>query len=206
MPVSATILSQLSPSILVESYTRGLFPMVEGPCVRWYSPPLRGVLPLNQRFHVSRRLGQTVRSGRFACTIDRAFRQVICACADRPEGTWISPEMHCAYVQLHWLGIAHSVEAWPTGRVGSGRPVGGLYGVAIGGAFFAESMFHTATDAGKVALVYLVDHLRAHGYALLDVQWTTDHLNTFGAIDVPREQYLAELRRAVSAPGAVSAW
>ena len=127
--------------------------------------------------------------------IELAFR----LCADRPDGlqTWISPEILLAYARLHELGLAHSIEAWPVEKAGRGEPVGGLYGVALGGAFFGESMFHTVTDAGKVALVYCVEHLRRRGFALLDIQWTTPNLRRFGAYEVPHRRYLAMLRKAI---------
>ena len=157
--------------------------------IRWYSPDPRGVIPLDG-FHVSSRLARVVRSGRFQIEIDRAFAEVIraCAVADRHDGdpgSWISGEIVRSYEALHAEGIAHSVETWKDGEL-----VGGLYGVAIGGAFFGESMFHRATDASKVALVALVERLRSRGYRLLDTQWVTDHLAQFGAIEIPRSRYL----------------
>jgi leucyl/phenylalanyl-tRNA--protein transferase len=176
--------------LLVSAYTHGWFPMAgEDGVVRWYSPDPRGIIPLD-RFHVPSRLDRVVRSKRFQIEIDRAFPDVIraCAAADRdPDdpGSWISEELVQSYLALHEQGVAHSVEAWKDGDL-----VGGLYGVAIGGAFFGESMFHRATDASKVALVGLVDRLRSRGYALLDTQWVTEHLEQFGAIEVPRARYL----------------
>jgi leucyl/phenylalanyl-tRNA--protein transferase len=147
---------------------------------------------------VPRRLRQTIRGGRFACTVDRCFQDVMGLCAGRrDEGTWISPEMRVAYGLLHVGGLAHSVEAWPAGRVGEGEPAGGLYGVTIGGAFFAESMFHRVTDAGKAALVFLVERLRERGFLLCDVQWTTPNLRRFGAMDLPRDEYLDLLNAAL---------
>ena len=179
--------------------------MVEGGRLLWFSPDPRGLLPVDEGFHVSRRLAWTVRRGRFTCTVNRCFSTVmrLCARGEDAGGTWISPEMLIAYGRLHELGLAHSVEAWPaeTGpderAVGGMKPVGGVYGVAIGGAFFAESMFHTTTDAGTVALVHLIRQLRANGFVLCDVQWTTDHLRRFGAFDMSRQQYLRVLDRAV---------
>lgn len=163
---------------------------------RWYSPDPRGIIPLDS-FHVSARLARLVRSGRFTIEIDSAFADVIHACAaaerDRDDpGSWISEEIAESYLELHRQGFAHSVEAWKDGQL-----VGGLYGVALGGAFFGESMFHRATDASKVALVALVDRLRQHGYGLLDTQWVTEHLEQFGAIEVPRSRYLQLLEESL---------
>jgi len=194
------ILAALSPERLVWAYAHGVFPMVEEGRLMWFSPDPRGLMPLDGRFHVSRSLRRTIRAGRFECTVDRNFGAVMDFCAERPGvGTWISPEMKIAYRRLNELGFAHSVEAWPAGRVGDGEPAGGLYGVTIGGAFFAESMFHRRTDAGKVALVDLVRRLKDRGFAILDVQWTTPNLRRFGAFDVPRDEYFAMLGRAISA-------
>lgn len=192
------ILEALSIERLVAAYSRGLFPMVQDEELMWFSPELRGLLPLDERFHVSRRLRQTIRRGRFVCTVNRCFPDVIGLCAARPDNeTWISPEMRVAYGLLHAGGLAHSVEAWPADHVGEGDPAGGLYGVTIGGAFFAESMFHRVTDAGKVAVVFLVERLRQRGFLLCDVQWTTPNLRRFGAFDMPRDEYLALLTLAL---------
>lgn len=183
--------------LLISAYTRGWFPMAgEDGVTRWYSPDPRGIIPLD-RFHVSSRLARIIRSGRFDIAIDRAFPEVIRACADADRdpddpGSWISEEIEESYVALHNLGVAHSVETWQEGKL-----VGGLYGVALGGAFFGESMFHRATDASKVALVALVERLRSRGYALLDTQWVTDHLKQFGACEVPRSYYLDLLERSL---------
>ena len=199
MEPDADILAVLTPENLLAAYARGVFPMVQDGKLMWFSPRVRGLLPLDDRFHVSRRLARTIRSGRFACTIDLRFDDVVALCADRPrgEGTWISPEMRIAYGRLHELHLAHSVEAWPRGSVGEGRPVGGLYGVVIGGAFFGESMFHTVSDAGKVALVHCVEHLRSRRFVLFDIQWTTDNLTQYGAYELPRKEYLRQLRDAI---------
>jgi leucyl/phenylalanyl-tRNA---protein transferase len=198
MKMDKAILKELSPERLVLAYANGLFPMVEDGQLMWFSPDPRGVLPLDERFHVSRRLAQRIRAGEFACTVNHCFGEVVRLCADRGhEQTWISPEIAAAYSRLHELGLAHSVEAWHADAVGEGPPAGGLYGVAIGGAFFAESMFHTATDAGKVALAYLIDRLRTRGFTLCDLQWTTDHLLQFGAFDMPRQEYLVCLEKAI---------
>jgi leucyl/phenylalanyl-tRNA---protein transferase len=166
--------------------------MADGGRIRWYSPNPRGIIPLD-RFHVPSRLARVIRQGRFEIRADSAFRQVIEACAaDRDEGTWISDEIVESYCALHEAGRAHSIEAWSDGRL-----AGGLYGVALGGAFFGESMFHHVRDASKVALAALVDRLRSQGFALLDVQWVTPHLETFGAIEIPRRRYLMMLEEAL---------
>ena len=164
--------------------------------IRWYSPDPRGVLPLNE-VHIPRRLARVARQGRFRIAIDTAFGDVIRACAaeDRdPEdaGTWIDEQIIESYTALHDLGLAHSVEAWNGDRL-----VGGLYGVALRGTFFGESMFHRETDASKVALVALVERLRARGFTLLDTQWVTPHLEQFGAIEIPRDDYLKLLEESL---------
>jgi len=198
MDLIPKIMRELTTRALLDAYMRGAFPMVERGRLLWFSPAYRGLLPLDERFHVPRRLGRTVRGGRFVCTVDRRFPEVMGLCAaGREGGTWISPEMRAVYGLLHAGGVAHSVEAWPAEAVGAGEPAGGLYGLAIGGAFFAESMFHRATDAGKVALVFLVERLREREYLFCDVQWTTPHLRRFGAFDLPRDEYLRLLSGAL---------
>jgi leucyl/phenylalanyl-tRNA--protein transferase len=177
---------------LLDAYTTGFFPMSDGGKIRWYSPNPRGILPL-ERFHMPHRLARVIRQGRFEIRTDSAFRRVIEACAaDREEGTWISAEIVESYCALHAAGRAHSVEAWHGGTL-----AGGLYGVALGGAFFGESMFHHERDASKVALAALVERLRAQGFTLLDVQWVTPHLESFGAIEIPRRRYLMMLEEAL---------
>ncbi len=184
--------ASLTPEILVTAYANGIFPMdVEGE-IEWFSPDPRAVIELDA-FHVSRNLARRYRSGRFEIRVNTAFGAVMRACADRPEGTWISPAIVSAYTRLHQLGLAHSIESWHEGRL-----VGGLYGVALGGAFFGESMFHCVTDASKVALVALVERLRQRGYCLLDVQFTTSHLRQFGVSEIPRSDYLARLQAALA--------
>lgn len=162
--------------------------------LHWFSPDPRAIIPLDE-FHVSKTLAQTVRRSPFEIRINSAFRQVMQSCAQRPEGTWITRDIVQAYCDLHGLGLAHSVEAWREGKL-----VGGLYGVSIGGAFFGESMFHTARDASKVALVHLVERMRERQFALLDIQFTTAHLKRFGAIEIPRVEYLSRLDEAVAMP------
>jgi leucyl/phenylalanyl-tRNA--protein transferase len=182
--------------LLVSAYASGWFPMaVDRGDIRWYSPDPRGIVPLDA-FHVPRRLERVIRRGAFDIAIDRDFRSVIRACADaerrEEDGTWIDEEIVASYCALHDEGLAHSVEAWQEGRL-----AGGLYGVALRGAFFGESMFHRVTDASKVALAALVERLRARGFSLLDVQWVTPHLEQFGAIEIPRAKYLKLLAESL---------
>jgi len=194
-------MAYLRPEVLLSAYADGIFPMVQDGELMWFRPQRRGLMPLDERFHISRSLARTIRRKRFICTIDRRFDEVMRLCANRPGGgeTWISPEILASYARLNELGFAHSFEAWPANRVGVGTPVGGLYGVALGGAFFGESMFHTATDAGKVALVSCVEHLRGRGFTLFDLQWTTPNLERFGAYETPHRRYLAMLHKAIKA-------
>ncbi len=184
-------MSTLTPQLLVAAYTQGIFPMdVEGE-IAWFSPDPRAVLPLDG-FHASKTLRQVCRGGRFEIRVDAAFNDVIRLCADRDEETWISDEIVQAYEELHRYGIAHSVEAWQDKRL-----AGGLYGVAIGGAFFGESMFYRARDASKAALAALVERLQQRRFALLDVQWMTEHLRRSGAVEISREEYVKRLAVAV---------
>ncbi|MBI1872707.1 MAG: leucyl/phenylalanyl-tRNA--protein transferase [Acidobacteria bacterium] len=182
----------LSATQVLYAYRSGLFPMaVEEGRIGWFSPDPRGVIPL-ERFHLPRRLGRVIRGGTFEVRINSSFDAVIRACAKHPD-TWISGDILEVYVELHRLGFAHSMEAWQGDRLG-----GGLYGVSLGGAFFGESMFHRVTDASKVALVALVERLRTRGYRLLDTQWLTPHLAQFGAIEIPRRQYLGLLAESLA--------
>jgi leucyl/phenylalanyl-tRNA--protein transferase len=183
----------IDAALLVRAYREGIFPMaLDDGEIGWFSPDPRGVIPLDA-FHVPARLARVVRSGAFDTRIDTAFEAVMRACGQRPgDGTWISEEVVQSYLALFRLGLAHSVEVWRTGRL-----VGGLYGVSLGGAFFGESMFHRETDASKVALVTLVDRLNRRGFALLDIQWVTEHLEQFGAIEIPRTEYLKRLAVAL---------
>jgi leucyl/phenylalanyl-tRNA--protein transferase len=193
----------ITPQMLLSAYAQGLFPMGErrdDPTLYWVSPDQRGVLPLNA-FHVSRRLARTVRSGRFTVSCDRAFGQVMEECAiARPgrEQSWINSEIMRLYGALFAGGHAHSVECWHEGNL-----AGGLYGVSLGAAFFGESMFSNERDASKVALVRLVETLRQGGFTLLDTQFLTAHLARFGAIEIPREEYLLRLHDAI---GREAAW
>jgi leucyl/phenylalanyl-tRNA--protein transferase len=181
----------LTPDLLVAAYAQGIFPMdVEG-VIQWFSPDPRAIVDLDE-FHVSKNLARLCRSGRFEIRIDTCFDQVIRACAARAEGTWISGEIVDAYTQLHNLGFAHSVESWLEGEL-----AGGLYGVALRGAFFGESMFYRYTDASKVALVALVQRMKDRGFVLLDVQFQTPHLQSLGAEEIPRSDYLSRLKAAL---------
>jgi leucyl/phenylalanyl-tRNA--protein transferase len=189
-------MTRLTPALLISAYSQGLFPMADHTgAISWYDPHPRAIIPLDT-FRVPRRLGRTVRSGRFDIRVDSAFRQVMQACAtpapDREE-TWISPELIDAYTHLHHLGLAHSVEAWRAGQL-----VGGLYGVALRGLFAGESMFSYETDASKVALVHLVERLQQGGFVLLDTQFLTRHLARFGAIEISRATYKERLAQALS--------
>lgn len=186
----------LDPALVIRAYREGVFPMgLEDGDIGWFSPDPRGILPLDA-VHVPRRLARVVRSGEFQVSTDRDFAGVMRACADRPEeGTWISDDIVECYTTLHRLGLAHSVEVWQGETL-----AGGLYGVHLGGAFFGESMFHRVTDGSKVALVALVDRLRRRGFTLLDLQWVTPHLRQFGAVEIPRREYLVRLDRALARP------
>lgn len=187
----------LSPELILKAYACGVFPMAErkdDPSVFWVDPDFRGVIPLDE-FHLPRRLARTVRSGKFQISVDQAFDRVIRKCAERTSGraeSWINDGIVEVYNELHRSGNAHSVECWAGEEL-----VGGLYGVSLGAAFFGESMFNRRRDASKVALVHLVERLRAGGFTLLDTQFVTEHLTGFGAIEVPRGTYLEQLRAAL---------
>jgi leucyl/phenylalanyl-tRNA--protein transferase len=193
-------MSRLDPRLLLQGYATGIFPMAdsrEADELYWVEPRNRAIIPLD-RFHVSRSLRRTLRSGRFEVTRDRDFAAVIAGCADREE-TWINAEIEHAMLALHGSGHAHSIEVW-----GGGELVGGLYGVRLGRAFFGESMFSRATDASKVALAWLVARLKAGNFSLLDCQFMTGHLASLGAVNVPRETYVALLAAALGGGGAGS--
>jgi leucyl/phenylalanyl-tRNA--protein transferase len=187
----------LNPRLLISAYCQGIFPMSDHSGeIYWYDPDPRAIIPLDERFTVSRRLARTVRSGRFEIRVDTSFQRVMEACAAPIAGreeTWISPELVEAYSYLHRLGFAHSVEAWHEGVL-----VGGLYGVAIHGLFAGESMFSQERDASKVALVHLVERLRRGGFVLLDTQFLTAHLAKFGAYEISRAEYQARLAHALT--------
>lgn len=195
----------LEPATLLEAYCTGVFPWFDEDCpICWWSPDPRAIFPLlpsppggegsgvRGGLHISRRLGRTIRSGKFTVTINQAFGDVIRGCAQRDEGTWLTQSMIDAYERLHRLGVAHSVEAWRDGKLG-----GGLYGVALGGLFAGESMFHHVTDASKVALAFTVEHLNRRGYRLFDTQFLTEHTARLGAIEIPRREYLERLQQAL---------
>jgi leucyl/phenylalanyl-tRNA--protein transferase len=190
----------LTPDLLLSAYASGLFPMANDrhdPTIHWIEPRRRGILPLDG-FHEPKSLRKQIRRRRFQVRVDQAFERVILACAERcPERprTWLNDDLIELYCTLHRQGYAHSVESWADGRL-----VGGLYGVSLGAAFFGESMFSRARDASKVALVALVERLRAGGYLLLDTQFITDHLRRFGAVEIARDSYHRQLRRALETP------
>lgn len=186
------MLEPLTPELVLAAYRAGAFPMAdEHGEIWWFSPDPRCIFPLD-RFHVPRTVRQAVRREQFEIRVDTAFDDVMAGCIDRPEGTWISEEIGRVYRTLHDMGFAHSIEAFANGRL-----AGGLYGVAIGSAFFGESMFTRVANASKVALVALVERLRARGFVLLDTQWRTAHLARFGAVEIPRQEYLRRLRTAL---------
>ena len=185
----------LQPDRLLTAYACGVFPMADDAGeLHWFAPDPRAIIDLDA-VSVSRSLRAVIRRGVFKITVNQAFGEVIRACAERDEGTWISDEIASAYAALHELGFAHSVESWRDGEL-----AGGLYGVSIGAAFFGESMFHRATDASKVALVALAERMNERGLTLLDVQFMTPHLRRFGAVEIPRREYEGRLRRAIQRP------
>ena len=181
----------IDSELLLQGYRLGVFPMaMDSGEIEWFSPDPRAIIPLDD-FHVPHALRRLWQRKTFEIKIDINFGEVIRACAER-EDTWINREIIESYTRLHELGHAHSIEAWREGKL-----AGGLYGVAVGGAFFGESMFHHVKDASKIALVGLVERLRAKKFSLLDTQWVTPHLQQFGAIEIPRAHYMHLLTRAV---------
>ena len=183
----------LSPELLIHGYSIGVFPMAEhqdDPDICWVDPKRRGILPLDG-FHLSRSLARRMRQGGYRITLNSAFEQVVDGCADRAE-TWINAEIRAHYITLHQRGQAHSLEVWSGDLL-----VGGVYGVTLGAAFFGESMFSRQTDASKIALAYLVDHLVRAGYRLFDTQFLTEHLASLGGIEISRADYHARLNRAL---------
>ncbi len=190
----------ITPDLLLRAYSIGLFPMADSaddPELFWVEPELRGIIPLDD-FHISKSLAKTIKRTPFDIRYDTAFEDVMKGCAapapDRPT-TWINAKILSLYATLHKMGHAHSVEAWDGDEL-----VGGLYGVSLGSAFFGESMFSRRTDASKICLVHLVERLRKRGFKLLDTQFTTEHLKSFGAVDVPKARYEKMLARAIASP------
>jgi leucyl/phenylalanyl-tRNA--protein transferase len=187
----------ITPELLLNAYAAGIFPMAEtrdDPDVFWVDPRRRGIFPLD-RFHVSRSLARRMRRWPHRVTVNRAFADVVDACADRDE-TWINAEIRRLYLDLHAMGHAHSLEVWEGDAL-----VGGVYGVTLGAAFFGESMFSRRTDASKVALAYLVDRLRQGGFGLFDAQFLTPHLASLGAVEVTRAEYHRRLEKALAGQG-----
>ena len=188
----------LTPEILIQAYSSGAFPMAdpeEGNQIYWHTPQMRGIIPLDDRFKVSKNLKRLYKRDKFDLYINRNFDQVIDYCRSlREDETWISDEILDAYKQLHEGGFAHSFEVYEKGKL-----VGGLYGVSIGKAFFGESMFHLVTDASKIALVFLVEFLREHNFLLLDTQYLNPHIAQFGAYEITHQEYIKLLRRAIAA-------
>lgn len=188
---------RITPELLLRAYSIGLFPMsdaADDPEIFWVEPEMRGILPLDA-FHISKSLAKAVRKKPFDIRFDTAFDAVVEKCAEEAEdrpSTWINDTIKELYGALHRIGHAHSVEAWEGDAL-----VGGLYGVSLGSAFFGESMFSRRTNASKICLVHLVERLKMRGFTLLDTQFTTEHLKTFGAIDVPKQDYLKLLDRAM---------
>lgn len=188
------VMTTLTPQLLLSAYSQGIFPMAHEDGIYWYDPDPRAILPLDG-LHISRSLARTIKKGKFEIRVNTVFTAVMRACAAPTPGreeTWISQEFITAYTNLHNLSFAHSVEAWFAGKL-----VGGLYGVAIRGLFAGESMFSRQTDASKVALVYLVNRLRQRGFQLLDVQFMTDHLRKFGAVEISQAAYKKRLAQAM---------
>ena len=184
-------MSSINPEFLLQAYRMGIFPMaMEQGEIGWFSPDPRGIIPL-ESFHQTKSLKRVVASGKFEIRIKSSFSEVIDGCAERDE-TWIDETVRESYMTLKAGGYAHSVESWSKGEL-----VGGLYGVSIGGAFFGESMFSREANASKVALVALGNHLRKRNFILLDTQWTTPHLRQFGAVDIPKNDYIKQLNEAI---------
>jgi len=190
-------MDKVTPDILIEAYRQGIFPMAEARDADelfWVEPKFRGLIPLDE-FHVSHSLARTIKKGTFRVSIDTAFEKVMRLCGSKLAGreeTWINDDIAALYSALHQRGIGHSIEVWNLGRL-----VGGLYGIALGAAFFGESKFHLERDASKVALAYTVARLKAGGFRLFDVQFLTPHLASFGAVEIPRLEYRKRLKQAL---------
>lgn len=196
--MSNRIFNRLTPDMLLRAYAMGIFPMAESAEVTellWYDPPIRALIPLDERFHVPRRLRRTLRQAPYRVTLNQAFLEVMRGCATPDEGretTWINSEIIRLYTALHKRGQAHSIEVWEDNAL-----IGGVYGVSLGRAFFGESMFSRKTDASKIALVHLVALLKHCDYTLLDTQFLTAHLERFGTFEIARSAYLLLLKAAV---------
>ena len=191
----------LTPELLLNAYASGVFPMSESrddPEVFWVDPRFRGIIPIGG-FHISRSLAKRMRRGGFRVSFDTAFEQVLEGCADRDE-TWISDTIFALYSALYKAGFAHSVEVWEGDTL-----IGGSYGVALGGAYFGESMFSRRTDASKIALAWLLDRLRLDGFTLFDTQFLTPHLASLGGIEIPRGEYRKRLKAALAEPARFNA-
>jgi leucyl/phenylalanyl-tRNA--protein transferase len=182
----------IPPDNLLEAYAQGVFPMGHEGEILWFSPEMRGLIPLDDRFHIPHGLKRSLKRKPFEVRFDTAFRETMLACSDRKE-TWIDDTILASYCELHRLGFAHSVECWDADGL-----QGGLYGVELPGVFFGESMFSRKTDSSKIALVALVDHLRSKGFQLLDTQWMTAHLLQFGGYELTRRQYQKALASALA--------
>ncbi|MGD0036553.1 MAG: leucyl/phenylalanyl-tRNA--protein transferase [Bacteroidota bacterium] len=193
MQVHSSKIKTIDPQFLCTAYCNGYFPMADPKTgeISWYSPDPRTIFDLNE-FHIPRSLRLTLKKEEFEVRINKRFEEVMRACAEREE-TWISETIIQSYIQLYQLGIAHSVEIWKDGNL-----VGGLYGVAIHGAFFGESMFSRMCDASKIALVNLVKRMKDHGFTLLDTQYLTTHLKRFGAREIPRTEYMKRLEESLT--------
>jgi leucyl/phenylalanyl-tRNA---protein transferase len=185
----------LPPDLLLEAYAAGYFPMADKGEILWFCPEMRGVIPLDEKFHIPHGLAKVLKKTPFEIRWNTAFREVMLGCAGREE-TWIDGVILESYCTLHRMGYAHSVECWDAEGL-----QGGLYGVALPGVFFGESMFSKKTNASKIALVALVDSLRKMHFQLLDIQWVTDHLMQFGAYELPRDEYLTALKQALAHSG-----
>lgn len=188
---------KLTPEIILQAYRAGIFPMSphrDSKDIHWYDPPLRGIMPI-AKMHVAKKLQRTIKKHPYKITFDTAFESVMRGCADVRPDTWINDDIINLYTALHKQGYAHSAEAWQEGKL-----VGGVYGLAIGGAFFGESMFSIATDASKIALVYLVARLWKQGFELFDTQFTNEHIKQFGVYEIPRDEYHRRLRKALTKP------
>jgi leucyl/phenylalanyl-tRNA--protein transferase len=199
-PTESEPMEAVTPELLLAAYASGYFPMAVSRTAKeldWFYPEKRGILPLDT-FHVPRSLAKLIRKIPFTITTDEAFREVMLGCTER-KSTWINDEIISLYCELQRMGFAHSIECWQEGKL-----VGGLYGVALGRAFFGESMFSRTPNASRVALVYLVQLLNDKGYQLLDTQFINDHLKQFGVLEIPRAKYLEKLKKAVSEPPAES--